>query len=219
MLNTILSPLVLVLLPLGQLPTPPPHPAAPPARCQLEVLSPSEMEERALVQFDTTVDLYVVLHRLLERSLPPEGMFDDPEDMWAAREALAAALLDARPLARQGNVFTPGAAAMIRSRLERAIAQHRHDPADVLAAINAERLPGMPVPEVNHAFPSVIGSAMWPTLLAALPPLPHELEYRFSDRDLVLIDVHANLVVDILDDALPAAEPTPPAALEEGHAY
>jgi hypothetical protein len=45
---------------------------------------------------------------------------------------------------------------------------------------------------------------MWPTLLRVLPELPAELEYRFSDRDLVLIDGHANVVVDILENALPA---------------
>ena len=35
------------------------------------------------------------------------------------------------------------------------------------------------------------------------PALPPELAYRFVGRDLVLVDVHANLVVDILDLALP----------------
>jgi hypothetical protein len=44
---------------------------------------------------------------------------------------------------------------------------------------------------------------MWPSLLLALPPLPRELEYRFWDRHLVLVDLHANLVVDILENALP----------------
>ena len=46
---------------------------------------------------------------------------------------------------------------------------------------------------------------MWPALRAVLPALPDELRYRFVDRDLVLLDVHADLVVDILRDALPAA--------------
>ena len=45
---------------------------------------------------------------------------------------------------------------------------------------------------------------MWPSLLAVLPPLPEGLEYRFADRDLVLIDIHASIVVDILVNALPA---------------
>jgi hypothetical protein len=43
----------------------------------------------------------------------------------------------------------------------------------------------------------------WPALLAVLPALPEELEYRFIGRDLVLVDVHADLIVDVLKDALP----------------
>jgi hypothetical protein len=35
-----------------------------------------------------------------------------------------------------------------------------------------------------------------------LPGLPVELEYRLHGTDLVLLDVEANLVVDILRDAL-----------------
>jgi hypothetical protein len=39
-------------------------------------------------------------------------------------------------------------------------------------------------------------------MIEALPPLPDELQYRIVGRDLVLVDVHANLVVDILREAL-----------------
>jgi hypothetical protein len=43
-------------------------------------------------------------------------------------------------------------------------------------------------------------------MLAGLPELPGELEYRFLGRDLLLVDVLANLVVDVLHDALPEPE-------------
>jgi hypothetical protein len=43
---------------------------------------------------------------------------------------------------------------------------------------------------------------MWPCVINALPPLRGELQYRIVGRDLVLVDVHANLVVDILREAL-----------------
>jgi hypothetical protein len=33
--------------------------------------------------------------------------------------------------------------------------------------------------------------------------LPEELEYRFINRDLVLYDGHANLIVDFVRDAIP----------------
>jgi hypothetical protein len=51
---------------------------------------------------------------------------------------------------------------------------------------------------------------MWPSLLWRLPPLPPEVEYRFLANDLVLIDIRAGLVVDILRAVLPAADPMTP---------
>jgi hypothetical protein len=40
-------------------------------------------------------------------------------------------------------------------------------------------------------------------MLGVLPPLPAELEYRFVAGDLVLLDVDADLVVDVLGAVLP----------------
>lgn len=39
-------------------------------------------------------------------------------------------------------------------------------------------------------------------ILNALPELPAFLAYEFVDRNLVLVDVEADLIVDILPDAL-----------------
>jgi NhaA family Na+:H+ antiporter len=174
-------------------------------RAQFEVVEPTVQEEQALEQFDRALDDYVALHRRIDRLLPPPRMFDDAEEMVAARDTLREAIVNARRDARGGELFTPLVSAAIRARLRRAILWHGHDPADILADNRAERLPGSPMPEVNAPFPWELGAAMWPTLLRVLPELSEELEYRFVDRDLVLIDMHANLVVDILVDALPPA--------------
>jgi hypothetical protein len=40
-------------------------------------------------------------------------------------------------------------------------------------------------------------------LLEVLPALPQGLQYRLVGRDLILLDLDANLVVDILPEALP----------------
>jgi hypothetical protein len=40
--------------------------------------------------------------------------------------------------------------------------------------------------------------------VAALPKLPPELEYRSMGVALMVIDVHAGLVVDVLHGAFPA---------------
>jgi hypothetical protein len=186
---------------LGWLPLP-----APPAGCQLPASTPFAVEEDALARFHAAVGQYVTLHRRLERWLPPERLFDDAEEMFAARDALRSAILDARPNARQGDIFTPDVAQLLIDRLDLVIKEQGYDPADILADINEERPPGIPGPEVNRPYPWAIASSMWPALLRALPILPPELEYRFSNRDLVLIDVHANLVLDILEGALPAGD-------------
>ena len=36
-----------------------------------------------------------------------------------------------------------------------------------------------------------------PNILAALPKLPEDLEYRFVNKHMILLDVHANLIVDL----------------------
>ena len=190
--------LIVLQLPLALSPNP-----VPPT-CPLEVLPPSVVEERVLRTFDDSVNRYVRLHRRLERSLPPEHLFDDSEDMSMATDALHAALIDARPSAREGSVFTPAVAYVLSGRLERAIAGLGRTPAEVWLAMNRGYMSGVPEIRVNDRFPPIRYARIWPALLDALPALPDELQYRFVDRDLVLVDVHADLVVDILKDALPA---------------
>jgi len=179
-------------------------PTLEPPTCQLEVLQPAVLEDRVLRHFDQGVNEYVRLHRRLERSLPPEHLFDDSEDMSVAADALRAVMVDARPYAREGSIFAPAVAYVLAARLERAIAHLGTTPGEVWIAMNKGYLSGVPEIEVNDRFPPIRYARIWPALLAALPALPDELQYRFVGRDLVLVDVHADLVVDILRDALPA---------------
>ena len=59
-----------------------------------------------------------------------------------------------------------------------------------------------PALQVNMEWPALaLFDFVPPQLLLALPPLPAELEYRIIGRSLVLLDHHANLIVDILPDA------------------
>jgi len=58
--------------------------------------------------------------------------------------------------------------------------------------------------QVNATYPEKAPlQSTPPTLLLDLPTLPSELEYRIVGRDLVLRDVAANLIVDLLPNALP----------------
>ena len=181
-------------------------PATTPPTCQLEVLSPSALEERTLNDFDQRIDRYVRLHRRLERDLPPEHLFGDMEDMPIAVDALHNAMVAARPNVRAGTFFTPGVAELLTARLARAITASGLTPAEAKVAMNLGYRGRNPQAQVNGRIPPGRHVRVWPALLAVLPALPEELEYRFIGWDLVLVDVHADLIVDVLRDALPVPD-------------
>ena len=150
------------------------------------------------------VDAYVALHRQVEAPLPREVITVDPQELFASRTALAAALRRARANARQGEIFSPEVARYFRAIIADALRSGAVD--DMLGIVRHENTVTAPS-RVNAEFPGGRSIAMMPPcLLAALPPLPPELQYRFVRRDLILWDVHAGLIVDFVPDALEAVE-------------
>jgi hypothetical protein len=160
-------------------------------------------ETAAVERFHIAVNKYVSLHRQLERYLPPPIDFTDPREAERSMRAMAEALRRARRFVGEGNIFLDEIATSIRHAL--AFAMHHADPecqrvlGDVLA------VPQLSVwsETVNDAFPWAMSRMLPPCIEDALPELPVELQYRAVGADLVLVDLHANLIVDILRDALP----------------
>ncbi|MBA2604621.1 MAG: hypothetical protein H0U94_13625, partial [Acidobacteria bacterium] len=75
--------------------------------------------------------------------------------------------------------------------------------AEVKASIMDENPQGVRF-RVNERYPDTVPFAsMPPQVLSMLPKLPLELEYRFIGERLILLDVHAHLIVDFIDNALP----------------
>jgi hypothetical protein len=121
---------------------------------------------------------------------------------------MAHAIRAERFMARQGELFTPALANELRVRIDVALLDHGFTAADVREQAIREGVAPAGIPlRVNGAFPWKLSVAMLPCLIEALPPLPPELQYRFVANDLVLIDVHAGLIVDILTNALADEEP------------
>jgi hypothetical protein len=160
----------------------------------------------AIVEFTRDVYAYADLHRIVAASMPSEKMYADPEQLQRHINRLADALRTERATARVGDVFRPAIASLFKRRLAHAIRQSSLR-GETLAPQQAPR--DEPRLEVNDAFPWIAQPAIPPAILATLTPLPPGLEYRFAYRDLVLVDVGANLVVDLLENAWPAT-PTRP---------
>jgi hypothetical protein len=158
--------------------------------------------ETALRMFRSAVHGYVDLHRRLEDTLPPLRQTDRAQDIFDASEALAAAIQRARAGAREGDVVDPAAGAFMRKRIADTLAARGVLPEELIGVNLEEADPRAAQPVVNGRFPWARAAGMWPCVLQALPQLPKELEYRMVGGDLVLIDVHANLVVDVLRDAV-----------------
>ena len=113
---------------------------------------------------------------------------------------------DALPNARAGTIFTAWPAQLIREIIWTTLVEHEYEPDEVIGWLNDEPTPGARRPVVHGSYDWRLGAWMWPALLRALPALPPELEYRIVETDLILIDLHANLVVDILENAMPSEE-------------
>jgi hypothetical protein len=159
-------------------------------------------DEALLAEFGARVQVYVDLHECLEG--PPRKVGSrNWTEIYGAIQMLGAEIRAARRDARQGDVFTPEIELLFRRLTREALADV--DPDELLLPLNEENPPGLVLtPEVNGRWPdeAALGS-MPPKLLAALPLLPADLQYRFMDRDLILWDAHANVIVDFMKDVIP----------------
>ena len=173
---------------------------APTQDCTLDRLTATPADHEAVAAFRAAADDYAALHRRLDRALMVVhySSWSDEGDM--ERETLGEVIRAARPQSRRGTIFNGAVTELIRFRLGRAVWLQRYRDAETLAEAAAQPLEP---PRVHDGW---FGDdqARWEPLVSELPALPEELEYRFTGRHLVLIDAHAQLVVDVLADALPA---------------
>ena len=151
--------------------------------------------------FEARVAAYAAMHRDLRRAIGLNPPSHRPDAWLASRARLRDAIRRARSDAGEGDVFAP-VAATLRRTLWLTLRDFGIDPGDLIAETLADTEPGAQPPVVNEPFSWAIGNVMPSALIAVLPELPEELQYRLVGADLVLIDVEADLVVDILRRAL-----------------
>lgn len=156
----------------------------------------------ALHAFIDRMSEYAALHQRLEAPLPPLKSMRSQRSAVLNQIYLASAIKAARPNAREGDIFTPPIASLIRSLVADALKdpQAQAQVRDLLA--DHPRVTGFH-PQVHDVFPYWADHPTPLALVQALPKLPEDVEYRLVGRDLVLWDVHADLIVDVLTDAVP----------------
>jgi hypothetical protein len=155
-------------------------------------------DDAVVADFARRLDEYATLHRQLEGPVPTINVSSDPLEIRRAVDALGAKIRRARAAARRGDIFAADIAAMMRARILNACAGD----VDAVHAVAHDETAPMPPARVNGKWPGPEFTVMPTGVLCRLPTLPEELEYRFVNRDLVLWDVHADVIVDILPGAL-----------------
>lgn len=151
--------------------------------------------------FAERASAYADLHRTLEQTLPTRPLAPTQAEVDQHERSLARLIAGARGRARHGDMFDRETRAYFRRQIARALAGP--EGAELKTAIMDDN-PGRVRVAINGRYPDDVPLATMPSqVLGALPRLPADLEYRFLGDRLILLDVHARIVVDYVDNALP----------------
>jgi hypothetical protein len=165
------------------------------------------MAPEIAAEFDKRVEAYASHSKTLAATLPKLPKEATPQQIDQDQRAFEKLVVLDRPDAKPGDLFIPEMQTYVKTLL-----------ADVFAgplgaserkAVHDEPHPVTPV--INKRYPDEVPmSTMPPKLLANLPELPDQMEYRFVHNDLILMDVHAHIILDFIAGAIPSV-PAPTA--------
>ena len=158
-------------------------------------------DAKVMAEFEERVKAYSTLHRELESTIPSLPKEATPQQINEHQMALAALIAKTRAKAAAGDIFSKDVRALFRRYLARVFQGPQGR--DLRASIMDEN-PGRLRLHINARYPeSIPVASVPPQVLQALPKLPDDLEYRFIGDRLILHDVHAHTIVDLIDDAIP----------------
>ncbi len=158
------------------------------------------MHAATLQDFETRVDRYLSVRRKAGSGLLPLKPTNDPAQIKAEENALAAAIREARADAKPGDILTPE----VQDEIRRLIApQLKGKKGEHAKAVLGDDAPAEVPYKVNAKYPEGTSLPSVPSkLLLNLPMLPRELEYRIVGRTLILRDTDADLIVDFMANAI-----------------
>ena len=163
---------------------------------------PANPQAAALSEFNARLKEYMALHRKLAKETGEIDETKNPREITDREVALGKLIRAARAQARRGDIFTPAVEALFKQTIGDEFARRparvradRREDQDELADFT---------PMVNQVYPPTHPLVTFPAgLLRVLPKLPRELEYRLVQRNLILRDIEANLIVDFIPAATP----------------
>jgi hypothetical protein len=154
----------------------------------------------ATLEFHKRVEAYMKIHNEAEGKVPNLKKTDDPVEIAAREKALAEMIMTLRANAPASEIFAKEYQPYFIKIVQDDFADR--SAADRKALVH--ELPRNVKVDVNTVYPPTLPLITFPAgLLRKLPDLPPELEYRIVGRNLIMRDVKANLIVDVLRDVVP----------------
>jgi hypothetical protein len=158
-------------------------------------------DAKVIADFKARLDQYVELRDAADNTAKPmkEAPVGAAGEIKEAQLSLAERIGVARKGAKQGDVFTPEAAARFKRLLRPEVKEKGTK--EQIKDDNPET--GVPF-KVNATYPDKEPlSTVPPNVLQTLPPLPKDIEYRFVGKHLILRDARSHLIIDFILNALP----------------
>ena len=173
------------------------------AACKETPKKPDADPTKAVFEdFAKRVDNYMKVRKPLTDSIGELDPTKSQAEITARSVGLANAIIAARAQAKPGDIFTPEVATILATLIKQEYSR-RSEPVQETRDDQQDELPDF-VPTVNQVYPTTYPLATFPaTLLPLLPPLPEQLEYRVVQHYLVLRDVEANVIIDVMPNAVP----------------
>ena len=156
--------------------------------------------------FIDRVNDYAAAQRMIITSLGPPLVWREAKQVLRQERRYANAMREVMPIAGNGGFFTPDVSKYFRDRIDAIVRETGIDVTTAVEPPDEDEIVVLALPRAGEPVPWNAAPMIWPSMIAALPELPSELEYRFLGGHLILVDVLANLIVDVLHDALPEPE-------------
>ena len=161
---------------------------------------PVNAQGAATLEFQRRVQEYMKIHNEAEAKVPNLKKTDDPVEISNREQALGQMIMTLRANAPASEIF----AKEYQPYFVKIVQDDFANRSAVDRKALVHELPRNVKVDVNTVYPTTIPLITFPAgLLRKLPDLPPELEYRIVGRHLILRDVKANLIVDVLRDVVP----------------
>lgn len=149
--------------------------------------------------FEQRIADYMKIHKAAEADLGALTPTKSPAQLNEKKASISDGVRTKRANAAQGDIFTPEIATEFRKLIATNL---KHRPRRIRQSIKSGEVVAANV-HVNGSYPEGVPVETMPvTLLASFPKLPSDLDYRFIGSTLVLRDVAANLIIDLIPNAI-----------------